>query len=219
MYKYLLLSQYKMNNFQERLQFDLSILPKMKVAELKQVAQRCCISGYNGLKKTELMNKIIKDIEHTREIHIKEEERKSVEAAKEEAHRVTRDCENIIMRQQPNVEELIDALDYPYGFIRNGDYTNETNDIPGQPTEDVGNFPDNVEHYYWISPGANDEVPWMALCKLKNGVYVFYKGECDYTGFDCQGSMELYASKDPAILIKFAMCSTDYDEYMKDTSI
>jgi hypothetical protein len=207
-----------MNNFQERMQVDLTALPKMTVAELKLIAQRCGISGYYRLKKAELMNKIIKDIEYTRQLQIKEEERKRVEAAKEEAHRATRDYENITMRQQPNVEELIDALDYPYGFIRNGDYTNETNDIPGQPTEDVGDFPDNVEHYYWISPGANDEVPWMTLCKLKNGIYVFYKGECDYTGFDCQGSMELYASKDPAILIKYAMCSTDYDEYMKDTT-
>jgi hypothetical protein len=122
------------------------------------------------------------------------------------------------LRQQVCVEAFLDTLDYPFSFLRNGEYERTVQPIPGQPVEDVGTFPDNIAHYYWIHPGKNDEEPWLVLCRLTTGVYVFYKGECDYTGFDCQGNMKLYASRDPAILIEFAMTLEESRKYMSETA-
>jgi hypothetical protein len=140
-------------------------------------------------------------------------ERRDKEKAQEEAHKAAR-CEGP-PRQQETVD--VECLEYPFSFLRNGEYERVCNPIPGQPQEDIGTFPDNIAHSYWVSPGENDEKPWLVLCRLTNDIYVFYKGECDYTGFDCQGHMKIYASRDPNILLKFAMCSTDYDAYMKET--
>ena len=140
-----------------------------------------------------------------------DEAREAVYKAREEAHRATR---SLVIRQQENPDPA--CLEYPFSEIGSFDMTPKM--IPGQPTEDIGNFPNNVEHYYWIHEGQNDEEPWFTICRLTNGVYVFYKGECDYTGFDCQGSMELYASKDPAVLIHMAMGEWDYTKYIEDTA-
>lgn len=208
---------YTMNPYTTALQTDISVVPTLTVTELKTLAKNIGMSGYHALKKAELAEKIIKNINNTKEIQRKEAARRQKEQEAEEAHRATRNCLDITARQQEFVDELIETLEYPYEFLRSGDYDNTPDDIPGQPTEDVRNFPDNVEKYYWISPGENDERPWLTLCRLTNGIYVFYKGECDYTGFDCQGSMELYASKDASILIKYAMTSSDYAKYIEDT--
>ena len=48
-------------------------------------------------------------------------------------------------------------------------------------------------------------------------MYVFYKGECDYTGFDCQGNMNIYASRSTDVLLQYAMTATDYEKYLADT--
>lgn len=206
-----------MNQYNVALQTDISVIPTLTVANLKALARNIGMSGYHALKKTDLAARIIKKVNDNKEYQRKEDALRQKEQEAEEAHRATRDCLDITARQQESVDELIDSLDYPYEFLRNGEYDNTPDDIPGQATEDVGNFPDNVEKYYWISPGNNDECPWLTLCRLTNGLFVFYKGECDYTGFDCQGSMELYASKDAAILIKYAMTSSDYAKYIEDT--
>ena len=63
----------------------------------------------------------------------------------------------------------------------------------------------------------NDERPWLTLCVLTDDTYVFYMGECDYTGFDCVGRMILYASKHPEILVEYAMSDENYRKYMEDT--
>jgi hypothetical protein len=124
-----------------------------------------------------------------------------------------------IQPRQQNVTELIHTLDYPFEFIRTGEYDRRVKEIPGQPIEDIGNFPDNIAHYYWISPGENDEKPWLTLCCLDNGIYVFYKGECDYTGFDCQGNMEIYASRDVTILLHYGMTRDEYEKYVHETNL
>ncbi len=138
--------------------------------------------------------------------------------AAEEAHRQTRQL-GIPLRSQDS-DELqagIYGLKYPFSFLRNGDYARDVSPIVGQPDEDIGNFPENIAEYYWVRNGANDEEPWLALCRLTNGVYVFYKGECDYTGFDCQGSMDIYASRSTDILLQYAMTTSDYQKYIADT--
>ncbi len=131
----------------------------------------------------------------------------------EAEHRITRET---VLRQQSNVDPK--DLEYPFSHVGSGRYRTAHKSIPGQNSVDVGDFPDNIEHYYWIRPGCNDVAPWMTLCRLTNGAYVFYKGECSYTGFSCQGDMELYSSMDPAILITYAMSISDYNDYIKDTS-
>ena len=120
----------------------------------------------------------------------------------------------LTLRQQNELDPA--WLEYPFSFVTDYDLTPDP--IPGQPDEDIGGFPNTIAHYYWIHEGQNDEEPWLTLCRLTNGVYVFYKGECDYTGFDCQGDMKIYASKDPAILIQMAMGESDYRKYIEDTA-
>ncbi len=171
-------------------------------------------SSYNIMNKTELINTLIQKVNNMIKNDDVIKKRSAEKEAVESAHRVTRVLE---LRQQ-TIDLDPGLMEYPYSYIHSGDYDVTPDDIPGEPQEDVGDFPNNIEHYYWIHGGENDEEPWMTLCRLTNGVYVFYKGECDYTGFDCQGSMELYASKNPATLINMAMTITDYEDYFKDTS-
>jgi hypothetical protein len=141
-------------------------------------------------------------------------EMRAREEAQEAAHRLTR---QLSLRIQDSVEDKIGCLEYPFSFLLSGEYPRECDPIPGQPEEEIGDFPNTVAEYLWIHEGENDEEPWLCLCKLENDVYVFYKGECDYTGFDCQGGMEIYASKVPAILIQYGMASADYEKYIQET--
>jgi hypothetical protein len=121
-----------------------------------------------------------------------------------------------MLGKQQIVDTLISEMEYPFSFLRNGEYPRKTEPIPGCPTEEIDVFPDNIAEYYWISPGENDEKPWMCLCRLTNGVYVFYMGECDYTGFDCQGNMKIYAARDPVILFERAMADKEVEKYKQD---
>jgi hypothetical protein len=122
-------------------------------------------------------------------------------------------------RQQRRADPA--ELQYPYDHIEKERSIAKmpwlSDAMPGQPTFDLGDFPRNVAHYYWIRGGANDALPWLALCRLHDGVFVFFKGECEYTGFSCQGAMYAYASRDAAVLIAYGMCESDYQCYIEDT--
>lgn len=116
-------------------------------------------------------------------------------------------------------------LEYPYSFINSKQYPEYQNLSPkkiiGEPTEEKIDFPSCVSHYYWIHEGRNDEVPWRALFTYvdENGKkrYGFYLGECDYTGFDCRGSMYLYVSDRIDVLIEKAFTNEDYRLYLLET--
>jgi hypothetical protein len=101
------------------------------------------------------------------------------------------------------------ALEYPFSFIGDKEYQYAVSDfckgIIHEEPHDPGNFPLNIEEYYWIHEGKNDEESWYCLCKLDNGLYAFYSARCDYTGFDCQGEMRLCVSKDLSILFKYGL--------------
>lgn len=59
-------------------------------------------------------------------------------------------------------------------------------------------FPRDIMKVYWYQEGINDEQPWYFVGKIKCNnkyKYIFYIGECDYTGFECQGIMKMYISK------------------------
>jgi hypothetical protein len=122
--------------------------------------------------------------------------------------------EPVNMFAYPSKFEPIDklnlkALEYPFSFINdNVIYYKPSEICTGLVNEepiDVGDFPNNIVEYYWIHEGTNDEENWHLFCKVttKEGeeAYVYYTAGCDYTGFDCQGDMKIYISRNaPALL-------------------
>lgn len=184
----------------------------LTIAQLKEMAQERRQTGMFSVQKLKKKSDIIQRVQEYDAFLLRDMQERKRQEELEIAHRAHRGP----IQLQEGVEEYVESLEYPFSFLRNGEYPSEISPIPGQPEEDIGTFPENIQKYLWIHPGENDEEPWLTLCQLTNGVYVFYKGECDYTGFDCQGNMELYASRDPNILIQFAMTIADYDTYMKD---
>jgi len=72
----------------------------------------------------------------------------------------------------------------------------------------VKDFPHNVRFVYYFEVGKPDYDQWRLVGILKNGLYFYYDAGCDYTGFDCQGSMRLYLSDDFDELADKAMHET-----------
>ena len=120
-------------------------------------------------------------------------------------------------RRQDNAKR--ELLEYPYSFLN--EYDLKPEEIIGEPVEDYIDFPTCITHYYWIHEGVNDEVPWRALFRYvdNNGKtrYGLYIGECDYTGFDCRGTMRLYVSDFIEVLIEKALTDEDYRLYISET--
>jgi len=126
---------------------------------------------------------------------------------------------SFVLRQQkcPKIE----WLEYPYSYLHEYDLTPK--EIIGELRQEKIDFPSCVTHYYWIHEGKNDEVPWRAFFRYKDvkddkDCYGFYIGECDYTGFDCRGSMNIYISDRFEVLIEKAFTNEDYRLYVKDTT-
>ncbi len=115
-------------------------------------------------------------------------------------------------------EVCANDLEEPFDFLEEyGGPRAIQRPLLGQEDVDVGDFPNNVEEYLWTHEGINDYEPWYAVARLNNGSYVFFKAECVYTGFDCQGDMFLWAAKDLATLVNYAMDVQDYDAWIKGT--
>ncbi len=103
------------------------------------------------------------------------------------------------------------ALEYPFSFINQCYYKPSeicTGLVEEEPI-DIGDFPNNIVEYYWIHEGTNDEENWHLFCKVTTKdsskasceAYIYYTAGCDYTGFDCQGDMKIYISRNaPALL-------------------
>jgi hypothetical protein len=115
--------------------------------------------------------------------------------------------------------------DYPFSTIKNEfGYLDKFStssiytQIIGQPdnSRHIVNFPDNIKTYIWGREGENDEQSWLLLCQLDNGYYAYLEAWCDYTGFDCQGGMKLYCSKELHILLEMAMDDTARQYYYSD---
>jgi hypothetical protein len=78
------------------------------------------------------------------------------------------------------------------------------------------NFPKDIVEVYWYKKGINDEEAWQFIGKIKyqdTYRYIYYIGECDYTGFDCQGSMKLYISKSLKRILNNAVPQKLFTEY------
>lgn len=126
---------------------------------------------------------------------------------------------SIELRQQ--ISPDVKCLSYPYFYLNEYDLTPKQ--IIGEPVQNIIDFPNCVLHYYWIHEGINDEVPWRALFGYRGEDgsyrYGFYIGECDYTGFDCQGNMSICLSEKVDVLIQKAFTNEDYRLYIKETNI
>lgn len=176
------------------------------LAELKEYAKGK-VDKYYTYKKEALVDKII----------AYEKAQLEYEMAHRRVFKLDETRKVYPAQKNPNIE----SLEYPFSFIHgidpNEDEGYEIEDMiipmPGEPEEEAGNFPNNIKEYLWIYEGANDEEPWLALVELDNGNYAYYRGECDYTGFDCQGAMELYVSKSLETLVRMAMTNEDYRKY------
>jgi hypothetical protein len=185
-------------------------------ADLMYCAKIRGIVGRSRMRKEALLKAVVDYDTRRAAVEALQQAAAAATAAREDTHRRTR---ALALRQQRHVDPA--ELDYPYDHIekerRIAPAPWLSDAMPGQPTFDLGDFPRNVAHYYWVRGGANDALPWLALCRLHDGVFVFFKGECDYTGFSCQGAMYAYASRDAAVLIAYGMCESDYQCYIEDT--
>ncbi len=102
---------------------------------------------------------------------------------------------------------------YDYGCHYN-DYRLESclRSMPGyaDPTlEELGNFPKNIQDYFWLDDGLKDEHPWRALCRLTTGLFVYVRASCTYSGFGCMGGISIYAAKHPQTLVDHGMTEED----------
>lgn len=131
-----------------------------------------------------------------------------------------------VIRKMNGVQHAVPCMQYPYGYIGRDehgcDYALEDILRPIMvETEmaDAGNFPENIAEHYWIRPGRNDGDSWMSCGVLSNGNYFFYSGGCDYTGFGCQGGMNLWVSSSWATIVEHAMNQSDYETFMDQTAV
>jgi hypothetical protein len=66
--------------------------------------------------------------------------------------------------------------------------------MPAVAAAPLGDFPKNIQDYYWVNDGTKDEHPWYLLARLSNGTFVFMAASCAFSGFECQGQIHLYAA-------------------------
>lgn len=130
-----------------------------------------------------------------------------------------------VVRKMNGVEYAAEEyMSYPYDYINdefqeNYSLENILRPIIVEPDPpDIGNFPQNIREHFWVRGGENDGDSWMSCGELKNGVYFFFSGSCDYTGFDCQGGMKLVASTSWQNIVDHAMTQEEYDLYVKQTT-
>jgi len=118
-----------------------------------------------------------------------------------------------------------EAFEYPFSFIEDNAVGYYLKDIlvplptEGMKTvfEDPGNFPHNIQVYLFGREGENDVSDWDLLCLLDNGNYAYYTAGCDYTGFDCQGSVDFYFSQCLKSMILFGMTNRSRELLYKQT--
>lgn len=72
----------------------------------------------------------------------------------------------------------------------------------------------NIDDIYFYQNGVHDEEDWYLFGKMEN-VWFFMAASCDYTGFDCRGSIRFYFSEEPYSLIKFGMTDQSRKQFTK----
>lgn len=94
------------------------------------------------------------------------------------------------------------------------------NPIPIEPNSELSSIPINLldlidftvkinnDDILYARPGQRDGAKWKLVFKF-NDIYVYYVAWCDYSGFDCQGGVSIYASYDLDFLLKNALTKKD----------
>jgi len=180
----------------------------LTVKTLRELCHERRIHGCSYKRKQGLIDALAADDKAKLKQHLKQLEEQKQQLKRQEARDMT------VHYQKKKIPSL-SAFDYPFEYLDMLD--RENTHLPGQPNENIGDFPKNIKKIIWAYEGENDEKPWRLFCKLTNNVYVFYIAWCDYTGFDCRGAMKAYASRKPGLLIKYGMGDDDYSDYLKDT--
>lgn len=131
-----------------------------------------------------------------------------------------------LIRKMNGVEHAKGSMGYPYSYIsRDEDGCNYAlgDILRGIVVEteqaEAGDFPANIREHFWVRGGERDGDSWMACGQLTSGVFFFFAGGCDYTGFDCQGGMSLWISNSWKNIVEHAMSRTDYDLYSSQTEV
>ena len=122
-----------------------------------------------------------------------------------------------------SVNGAICYLDYEYSVISYRDRMIKTaKGIIGDPGSEqlavraAADFPHNLRAVAYAREGVNDEASWLLLGQLHEGGWVWYTAGCDYTGFDCQGSMSLVAASTAAGCAQRAL--GNYDRTLVSTA-
>ncbi len=125
-----------------------------------------------------------------------------------------------------DIEDMLDAMEYPYSCIGPENESDcwgygideiRREILIEEEEADAGDFPHNIAEHFWIREGCHDGDEWMACGLLTNGNYFFYTGGCDYTGFDCQGFMQLWVSESWKNIVDHAMTEKEYNLYVEQT--
>jgi hypothetical protein len=141
------------------------------------------------------------------------------------ANKMSRDS---TIRKMKGVFHARKCLAYPFSYIGRDDYGCDyaleqiRRDILVEKEEDKageGCFPHNIQEFFWIRPGCNEGDSWVACGVLVHGSYFFFTGGCDYTGFDCQGGMNLWVSNSWKNIVEHAMPQGLYDLYVDQTEV
>ena len=107
-----------------------------------------------------------------------------------------------IGKQVRGYEHPYNAADYEDENIEQGCHDNDyrlesiVRPMPGVDAAPLGDFPNNIQDYFWLNDGKNDEHPWYLLARLDNGTFVFLAASCNYSGFECTGQIVVYAATD-----------------------
>ena len=133
---------------------------------------------------------------------------------------------NILVRYSENIEIKKEVLATPFMYIH-GQFGYDVKSIYrrllSESEHDLGEFPNTfpntIYEYYWVQEGKPGLEPWIALGRLENGLYFYYRA---YTNepdarFSRGGHMDLWLSIRYGDLIQFAMDSDTYTRYMAET--
>lgn len=199
-------------------------LASMTKPQLVELCGRVSVPLSANVKylKAEIIELLTQRRNQLREAEMAEYRRREAERERiaKEALDLHRQSRSHALRKQANVEDLVGCLEYPLSYLDEyGGIESIQRDLVGQEYIELDPaLANTIAEYLWIHEGCNDEEPWKAVARLNDGVFVFYKAECDYTGFDCQGHMMVWAARDLATLLDLAMDIRDYDQWISETA-
>ena len=97
------------------------------------------------------------------------------------------------MRIETTLEQMKDSYDWEHIFGRNPNdppnYASHPNAVTGDLSAaeaKVGELHfEDIEEVLASVEGENDGPSWVAIVKLKSGLYLSVEAGCDYSGWDC----------------------------------